>query len=252
MNAAEAIQKISNLLGLQFRAESFATTKLKDGETEVTNNKDTDLAIGDILYVVGETTLSPAPAGTHVTREGLAIYVDNESVIYKIEDVVAEEAVEAIEDEKVDMMTSATLADGTKIETDTPGEFTVGDKVYVVTESGDRVPAPEGEHTTESGITITVDGDGVITGVKYPDEAGEGSLEDMKKEMKKMREAMSSLLDAVTTMNGKTRAEIGELKDQFAQFKKAPDREPVLKKFSTNPSTNLDWKLELVRNSTRK
>jgi hypothetical protein len=251
MKAAEAIQKITNLLGLQFRAENFASTKLEDGETEVTNNKDEELAIGDILYVVGETTLSPAPMGKHITREGLAIYVDNESYIYKIEDVDTEEEVEEIEDEEVDMLTSATLADGTKIETDTPGEFTVGDEVYVITEDGEREQAPEGEHTTESGITITVDGEGVITGVKYPDEEGEGTLEDMKKEMKRMRQAMSTLLETVTSMNGKTRAEIGELKNEFKKFKKQPDREPVLKKFSTNPSTNLDWKLELVRNSKR-
>jgi hypothetical protein len=37
--------------------------------------------------------------------------------------------------------------------------------------------APSGEHTTDSGIVITVDGDGIISGVKHPDEEGEGSLE---------------------------------------------------------------------------
>ena len=69
----------------------------------------------------------------------------------------------------------ATLADGTVIESD--GDFAPGVELYVITEEGDRVPAPEGEHTTESGMTITVDAEGKITGVKRPDEEGEGSLE---------------------------------------------------------------------------
>lgn len=72
----------------------------------------------------------------------------------------------------------ATLADGTKITNMVDGDFAVGQELHVITEEGEHVIAPSGEHTTESGIVITVDEAGQITGVKYPDEAGEGSLED--------------------------------------------------------------------------
>jgi hypothetical protein len=253
MNAQEAVTRIRELLGLKLTAEKFAKTKLADGLTEVTNNKDTDLALGDALYVVMEDgTLTPAPAGEHVTREGIKVYVDAESNIYSLENIVVEEAVEAIQDEKEDMMSSAVLADGTKVETDSPGEFAVGEKLYVVTEDGTRSTAPEGEHTTQSGITLVVDGEGIITGVKYPDETGEGSLEEMKNEMKKMREAMSSVLSLVNDLNGKFKSEINGLKNEVQEFKNAPDREPVLKKFSATKSDLLDWKLELLRNSARK
>lgn len=77
---------------------------------------------------------------------------------------------------------SATLTDGTKIMTMTEGDFEVGQELHVVTEEGEHVIAPEGEHVTDSGIVITVSGEGIITGVKYPDQEGEGSLEEASKE----------------------------------------------------------------------
>ena len=76
----------------------------------------------------------------------------------------------------------ATLADGTKISNKKDAEFAVGDKLYVIINGGEDVIAPEGEHTTESGITVTVNEAGDITGIKRPDSEGEGSLEDFSKE----------------------------------------------------------------------
>ncbi len=76
----------------------------------------------------------------------------------------------------------ATLADGTKISNKKDAEFAVGDKLYVIIDGGEDVIAPEGEHTTESGITVTVSAEGDITGIKRPDEAGDGSLEEMSEE----------------------------------------------------------------------
>lgn len=76
----------------------------------------------------------------------------------------------------------ATLADGTKISNKKDAEFAVGDKLYVIIDGGEDVIAPEGEHTTESGITVTVNEAGDITGIKRPDASGEGSLEEMSEE----------------------------------------------------------------------
>jgi hypothetical protein len=92
MNSKDAIKKIKDVLGLSFKKESFASTSLTDG-TEVTNNLDSEFMIGQVLYVVGESTLTPAPTGTHETREGWKITVDSESVIVSIEgtDAVAED-----------------------------------------------------------------------------------------------------------------------------------------------------------------
>jgi hypothetical protein len=251
MNATEAINKIVDLLGLKFKQENFASTKLIDGITEVTNNKDADLSVGDELFVMGDSTLSPAPFGTHETREGLLVTVDEGGKIVRIEtkdgDRV-EDAVEDIRDEREDMMSSDTLADGTKIETDESGKFEVGQQLYFITESGEKVKAPSGEHTTQSGITIVTDGEGIITGVKYPDESGEGSLEDFKSEMKKMKEAMAEMVSMMKEMN-KFSEQFHSLKSDFQEFKKQPDRDPVLKKFNTGTSEILDAKLELLKAS---
>ena len=76
----------------------------------------------------------------------------------------------------------ATLADGTKITNMVEGDFEVGQELHVITEEDQHVIAPEGSHTTDSGIVITVSGEGIITGVHYPDQEGEGSLEEASKE----------------------------------------------------------------------
>lgn len=69
---------------------------------------------------------------------------------------------------------SATLEDGTKITNDKDSEFAVGDKVFVEVD-GEKKDAPEGDHITKSGMSITLDAESIITGMKRPDEAGEGS-----------------------------------------------------------------------------
>jgi len=259
MNASEAIKKIADLLNMNIKAEKFMTTVLVDDVTEITNNKSDEegFQVGDELFIKNETTLSPAPEGTHVTREGLELYVGADSIIYKIETAeptaeegVVDEAEVTVGDEtSTDMMSSATLTDGTKVETDTPGDFVVGDKLYVITQANERVQAKEGEHTTESGIVLVVDAEGFITGVKYPDEAGEGSLENLKKDMETMKEAMSQMLGLFTEMN-KYKEELSSIKSEFNEFRKQPDRSPVVKHKST-PSV-LDLKYELLKNSMRK
>jgi hypothetical protein len=226
-------------------------TKLEDGTTEVSNNKEGELMIDDTLYIVQESTLKPAPEGIHTTREGLKLYVNSESKIVKIESASSVEESETEEEVETtsDMMSSAVLTDGTKIETDEDGEFKVGQQLYVITEAGEKVTAPEGEHTTESGITIVTDGEGKITGVKYPDSTGEGSLGEDKNEMKKMKEAMSEMIGLLTELN-KFKTDFESIKKDFEEFKKQPDRQPVVKTNFAKENI-LDWKLELLKNSKK-
>jgi hypothetical protein len=146
MNATLALDKIVKLLGLRFKKESFFTTILEDGKTEVTNNADGDLQVGQTLYVLGEATLQPAPAGVHTTREGLVLTLDEESTIVKIEVTTAEAEVERnqeeVESSKV-KMTIAEDAQGQKLESPT---FDVGEEVYVLGPDGEKTLVPNGEH----------------------------------------------------------------------------------------------------------
>jgi hypothetical protein len=84
MDATTAINNIRKMLGLQFKKETFMSTFLVDGSTEVTNNMEEDFQVGQTLYVVKESTLAPAPEGSHTTRDGLVISVDTESTIIAI------------------------------------------------------------------------------------------------------------------------------------------------------------------------
>ena len=93
------------------------------------------------------------------------------------------------EEVKEESFATAKLVDGTEITNMSDGEFEVGQELHVITAEGDHVIAPSGEHATESGITITVDGEGKITGVARPDEAAEGSLAE---DEVPMTEAMSA------------------------------------------------------------
>lgn len=252
MNATEAINKIADLLGLKFKSEKFMVTKLVDGSTEITNNQEGPFSVGEALFVVGENSvLVPAPAGSHETREGLILTVGEDSIISKIEEKPKVEEASPVDEASVEveveteMLSSATLTDGTKIETDEEGDFAVGQKLYVITESGERAPAPEGEHTTESGITLTVDSEGVITGVKYPDEPGEGSLES---DMKKMKEAMTEML----SMLNKFSKEFDSYKKDYEEFKNSPVHEaPVVKK-TFGKENIMDAKVRFLRDSLRK
>lgn len=88
---------------------------------------------------------------------------------------------------------TATLEDGTKVTNDKGSAFAVGDKVFVEVD-GEKKPAPEGDHITESGMTITLDAESIITGMKRPDEPGEGSegLAEEEEEMNSVTEEMSA------------------------------------------------------------
>lgn len=256
MNATEAINKIAELLGLKFKSENFMVTKLVDGVTTVTNNQEGPFSIGNELFILGDdSVLKPAPAGSHKTREGLIITVGEDSVISKIEDEPKmeesspiNEASTEIEDNKTEMMTKAKLTDGTEIETNESGDFKVGEKLYVITKEGEKVSAPEGEHTTESGIVITVDAEGTITGVKYPDEKGEGSLEDYKKDIKTMKEAMEKMISMMADFS----KDLESYKKDYEEFKKSPAFEkPIVRK--TFAQENIaDAKVKFLREALRK
>tara|TARA_R110000782_G_scaffold2082_2_gene8232 strand:- start:237 stop:962 length:726 start_codon:yes stop_codon:yes gene_type:complete len=68
------------------------------------------------------------------------------------------------------------LIDGTKVNNGSDKELEVGDSLFVETEAGETVDAPSGEHEMKDGTVVVVDGEGKITGLRKPDETGQGSL----------------------------------------------------------------------------
>jgi len=83
-------------------------------------------------------------------------------------------------------MAEAMLEDGvTRVEAEA---FEPGKKIFVVSETGEKGPAPEGIHTTEDGTKVTVDAEGTITAVEKPEPKVEVEIEAAAEEEKKMAE----------------------------------------------------------------
>jgi hypothetical protein len=254
MNATEAIDKIVSLLGLQFKKQVFASTFLTDG-TEVTNNMsdESDFEVGQTLYVVKESTLAPAPEGSHETREGLIVTVDAESTIIAIASKDVEETevgveVETEDDMKKEKMTIAEDTKGNRLESPT---FDVGEMVYVLTGDDTKTPAPDGEHQVvlkdESGnenkIRI-ITKDGVITERENVEEMGKDY--EMSKEIENIKSSMTEMLGLINELNGKFKTELNSLKSDFDTFKKSPERKSVEEK-KTYKENFEDYKLDLIK-----
>lgn len=111
--------------------------------------------------------------------------------------------------------TEARLADGTNITNMVEEDFEVGQELHVITEEGEHVLAPSGEHTTESGIVLTVGDEGIITGVKHPDAEGEGSLEASEEKM--AQDGMVSSEDLIEAISELVMPEIEAMKSEMTQ-----------------------------------
>jgi len=124
-------------------------------------------------------------------------------------------------------MAEAVLEDGvTRVEAEA---FEPGMKIFVVSEAGEKAPAPEGTHTTQDGTKVTVDAEGTITAVEKPEAEVEIEIEAAEEEVKvedksgdveaiieeKMKEMMENVMMAVEEVA----KEVGIIKEEMAAYK---------------------------------
>jgi len=143
-------------------------------------------------------------------------------------------------------MASEKLVDGTEVKVE--GELEVGKALVVVTEEGD-IPAPAGQHMTESNRLITVDEAGVISQIEeVTEEATEEVEEEVKVEMEeedkkeeleeevevemeedemivKIVEAMKPYFEEIKELKEK----VVEMEGNFNTFSKEPAAKPIKK-----------------------
>ena len=124
--------------------------------------------------------------------------------------------------EQSENFADATLEDNTKVTNKMDGEFAEGQKLYVITEEGEEVLAPEGDHVTKSGIVLTADAEGIITGVKRPDEEGEGSA-DLAEEVETIEETMSE-----ETVEETVEEEMAEEVEDETKMEEMPSLEEII------------------------
>jgi hypothetical protein len=282
MNATEAIDKIVKLLKLDFKKEEFKATFLEDG-TEVTNNmsEESEFEIGQTLYVVKESTLAPAPKGSHTTREGLVLTVDDESTIIAIasketETTEVKEDVESgeskMETEETDMVSEIAEI----IEVMTPNDVSTEDSAKIAEKIYDEIEKMiEGSEDDFSELEEKITEEiAEIIEVMTPDEVStedsakiaekivnelNGDLEESFKKGKKqmfskdindIKESISQLIELDNSMNGKFKTEVSSLKNDFESFKKSPERKSVEEK-KTYVESFSDYKVELIKKMRR-
>jgi hypothetical protein len=155
-------------------------------------------------------------------------------------------------------MAESILEDGvTRVEAES---FEAGSKLFVVSESGERAPAPEGIHTLEDGTKVTVDAEGTISEVIEAEPKVEVEIEaaaevpagekpageDVKEEMKKMIMQCMEAIEEVAKEVATVKEEMASYKSKMEKMSKTPGA-TKLSTFNDEPITPtsaLDARLE--------
>ena len=162
-------------------------------------------------------------------------------------------------------MAESVLEDGvTRVEAES---FEAGSKLFVVSESGETAPAPEGVHTLEDGTKVTVDAEGTITEVIKPEPvveveveaaeevpageepAGEVTMtesEIVKEEMKKMIMTCMEAIEEVAKEVEVVKEEMASYRSKMEKMSKTPGASKI-STFNDEPATAmsaLDARLE--------
>lgn len=171
-------------------------------------------------------------------------------------------------------MAEAMLEDGvTKVEAEA---FEPGKKIFVVSETGEKGPAPEGIHTTKDKVKVTVDAQGTITAVEKPkteelaehdekkeevkvEAAAEGDIipptgdavnEPVKTEGAIMKEEMTKMIMQCMEAVEEVAKEVATVKEEMASYREKMEKmsaTPAATKISTfnaNPSEEKENKLD--------
>lgn len=219
MTRNEIKRKIASLIGKTF--EAFGDYKTKDGTSlRIEGEKFME---GTPIFVITPEGQLPLVDGEYELESGMKLKVE-EGLVTNVEEIstegtpVDEVSEDGVNDEMKQEFDEAELVDGTIVGTD--GDFEVGKPLYVKDGEGNWVKAPVGEHSTKSGIILVVNEEGYITGMKKPEESGEGSLEEMM-------EQFTSILDKLTNELVELKKEQKMMNEKFSKIASEPAGEKV-------------------------
>ena len=188
-NDMSKLSRLKEILAAKLQEEKFGNVTTDKGV--LSWDGDDDLKDGDSVYVEdSEGNRTPAADGDYKTNDNKVIVVVDGKVS-EIKDAEAEVApAEGEESEFIE-------TDKGKLEWDNEEEdLKEGDAVYVRDEEGNRVPAPDGDYTTEDGKVIKVS-DGKVT--EIVDDKAEVADQDLKAKLiskfHKIKEAFEESFD---------------------------------------------------------
>jgi len=258
--------RIYKTLGLKFGEHKFAMIKLMDSDITITNNKESEMELGEEIYVVkdGSVELELAPPGDHVLEDGTKIKLDEASKLVEImkddemeSEAGAEVKVEEADEEVKNMEEELTRVEDTNgqiLESDT---FDVGENVFVM--DGDEAkPAEDGEYEfmlrdtsgNENRIKIFVK-DGVITERENVEMMAVNpptidELMAMKEDIGMMKVAMEEMLGYLRKKEESMSEELSSIRTDFENFKKSPAAAPI-KQEKNIKQTFEDWRFEQLK-----
>ena len=148
--------------------------------------------------------------------------------------------------------------------------FEAGSKLFVVSESGEKAPAPEGIHTLEDGTVVTVDAEGTISEVTKPEPKVEVEIEAaaeevpageepagqptksegeiVKEEMKKMIMQCMEAIEEVAKEVAVVKEEMSSYKSKMEKMSKTPasNKIPTYNGDPAAPITAIEAKLSAL------
>ena len=188
-NDMSKLSRLKEILAAKLQEEKFGNVTTDKGV--LSWDGDDDLKEGDSVYVEdSDGNRTPAADGDYKTNDNKVIVVVDGKVS-EIKDAEAEVApAKGEESEFIE-------TDKGKLEWDNEEEdLKAGDAVYVRDEEGNRVPAPDGDYTTEDGKVIKVS-DGKVT--EIVDDKAEVADQDLKAKLiskfHKIKEAFEESFD---------------------------------------------------------
>ena len=169
----------------------------------------------------------------------------DKSKLEKIWDIIKDNQVELTEEPKAEVkLMEEMLTDGvTTIEAE---EFVEGQAVHVKTEDGQLIPMPIGEFEMQSGFTLVVVEEGIISEIKETaapetEEPGEEvAMDDKPAETPAAKAIIESVVKETKfsqeDMDAKD-SKIKELEDKLAELSKEEEKEEVELKITHNPES---------------
>lgn len=131
----------------------------------------------------------------------------------------------------------AKLVDGTVVEID-------DNQIFVVTEEGENLPAPVGEHELESGEIVVVQEEGIIAEIKSKEMEGEpekemdlsAEVEQLKKDVAELKSYMKPKEEEMAKEEPKQEAELAK-EEPKEEIKEEPKKEELseVKKVTHSP-----------------
>lgn len=159
-------------------------------------------------------------------------------------------------------MVDAVLKDGvTKVMAET---LEPGSKIYVVSESGEKAPAPEGIHELEDGTEVYVDAMGTISQVELPEKESEVEIEvksaevpegeksaeqptktegEVEKDEEKATEeskAINEVMEKIMMAVEEVAKEVVSIKEEMAKYKEKMEKMSKTPGSSKIPTYNAD------------